>query len=149
MREHWKSLPHTRKFTPGDEVWSLCANCSNLIEECYPGVAVHSLWELIDQDPSFHFPDFSGMKVTVQDCWRSRDRSEVQSAVRSLLKKMNIEFIEAKKHHSETDFCGTSLYRPQVSRNAKFAPKHYVENAQGKFLPYTPEEQKKIIAWKV
>lgn len=145
LRDNWVSLPPTADFASGDEVWSLCANCSNIIEECHPNTAVHSLWELIDSDDDFPFPDYSGLKATVQDCWRSRDRKEVQDAVRSLLKKMNIDFIEADRHHSETDFCGTSLYRPQVSRNPKLAPKHYAENIDGLFLPHTEEEQKRIM----
>lgn len=143
--ESWKALPHTAEFSTGDETWSLCPNCSNLVEECHTGVTVHSLWELIDNDKNFKFPDYSGMKVTLQDCWRSRDRNETHDAVRSILKKMNIEFLETEKNRANTDFCGTSLYRPQVERNAKFAPKHYVENAAGKFLPHTEEEQKKIM----
>ena len=141
LREEWKALPHTAAFAPGDETWSLCFNCSNIIEESHPVVKVHSLWELIDQDESFPLPDHSGMKVTLQDCWRARERSEVQAAVRSLLRKMNIEFVEAEKNHEETDFCGSSLYRPQVARNALLAPKHYVQGAEGKFLPHTEEEQ--------
>lgn len=145
FRDSWKALPHSTEFQPGDETWSLCHNCTNIIEEHYLGVQVHSLWELIDSDPNFPFPDYTGMKVTVQDCWRSRERAEEQAAVRSLLRKMHIEYIEADKHHEQTDFCGSSLYRPQVQRNAVFAPKHYVEQAAGKFLPHTEEEQKQIM----
>ena len=48
LRDSWKALPHTAEFALGDAVWPLCANCSNIIEECHPDVAVHSLWELID-----------------------------------------------------------------------------------------------------
>lgn len=145
LHDSWKDLPHTAAFVPGDEVWSLCANCSNIIEECHPKVAVHSLWELIDQDTDFPFPDHSGLKVTIQDCWRSRERPEVQAAVRSLLKKMNIDFVEADKNHGETDFCGNSLYRAQVPRNARLAPKHYVDGAAGKFIPHSEEEQERIM----
>lgn len=145
LRESWSALPHTAEFKAGDNVYSLCANCSNIIEECHSGVGVHSLWELIDSDSSFPFPDYSGMRVTLQDCWRSRERAEQQAAVRSLLRKMNIEFVEAEKNHLDTDFCGTSLYRPQVERNPKLAPKHYKDNAEGLFLPHTEEEQVRIM----
>ena len=138
-------MPETADFQPGDEVWSLCHNCTNIIEESKPGVTVHSLWELIDQDADFLFPDYHGMQVTVQDCWRSRERKEEQDAVRSLLHKMNIAYVEAREHHADTDFCGATLYRPQVARNPKLAPKHYVEGAVGKFQPHTPEEQEAIM----
>lgn len=33
FRDHWKSLTHTADFLPGDETYSLCANCSNIIEK--------------------------------------------------------------------------------------------------------------------
>lgn len=145
LRDSWKELEHSKKFEAGDETWSLCHNCTNIIEEHYQGVKVHSLWELIDSDDDFKFPDHSGMKVTIQDCWRSRERAAEQAAVRSLLRKMNIDFTEAKRNHENTDFCGSSLFRPQVERNAVFAPKHYVEQAAGKFMPHTEEEQKHIM----
>ena len=145
LRDSWKALPHTAEFALGDAVWPLCANCSNIIEECHPDVAVHSLWKLIDADKNFPYPDASGLQVTIQDCWRSRKRKEVQDAVRSLLQKMHISYIEAKKHYQETDFCGVSLYKPQVARNPALAPKHDNEGAAGLFLPHTGEEQKQIM----
>ena len=145
LRDHWKSLPHTADFLPGDETYSLCANCSNIIEESKPGTIVHSLWEFIDSDRNFVFPDHSGLKVTLQDCWRSRDRAETHDAVRSILRKMNIGFSETVNNRENADFCGLSLYRPQVERNPKLAPRHYKDGAKGLFLPHTEEEQKKLM----
>ena len=145
LRKEWQALPDSADFKPGDQVFSLCHNCNSIIEECHPGVEVRSLWELVDQDGDFSFPDFSGLTVTVQDCWRSRDRAEEQSSVRSLLRKMNIQYVEAEKNHSETDYCGNSLLRPQPPRNPKLAPKHYVDGAKGLFLPHTDEEQRNIL----
>lgn len=145
LRDSWKAMPHTANFQPGDEVWSLCHNCSNIIEEMRPGVKVHSLWELIDQDPSFPFPDYSGMEVTIQDCWRAKERADEQRAVRSLLGKMNIRYVEAREHHEKTEFCGATLYRAQIDRNPRLAPKHYRDGAVGKFIPHTPEQQKQIM----
>ena len=145
LREHWASLPDSGAFAPGDHVYSLCHNCNNIIEEMHPGVLVHSLWERIDRDPDFCFPDYEGLTVTVQDCWRSRDRKEEQAAVRSLLHKMHIQFVEADENHQATEFCGNSLYRPQPPRNPRLAPRHYVDGAAGKFIPHTPEEQKKLM----
>lgn len=58
---------------------------------------------------------------------------------------MNIEYVEAAAHHEKTDFCGNSLYRAQVARNPKLAPKHYLEGAAGKFIPHSVEEQARIM----
>ena len=85
------------------------------------------------------------MIVTIQDCWRMRDRSKTHDAVRSLLSKMNIKCIELPMNREKADFCGTSLYKPQVSRNEKLAPKHYKEGCEGLFTEHTEEEQIRII----
>lgn len=140
-RPAWNQLPYSAPLQPGDTVYSLCHNCTNIVDEQNEGVHALSLWELIDEDPEFVWPDCSGLKVTLQDCWRTRERSGEQAAVRSILKKMNIEFSEAREHHEKTDFCGSTLYREQRIQNAQYAPKHYVEQAAGKFLPHTEEEQ--------
>lgn len=146
LREAWQELPDSAEFRTGDKVYSLCHNCSNIIEEMHPDVEVYSLWELIDRDSSFCFPDFENLTVTVQDCWRSRSRTAEQEAVRSLLKKMNIRFLETQENHGETKFCGASLYRPQPPRNPKLAPCHYGETAAaGIFIPHTPEEQQELM----
>ena len=145
LRDCWSSLPDSGVFSEGDRIYSLCHNCNNIIEEMHPDVQIHSLWELIDSDPAFSFPDFHGLRAYVQDCWRSKERRDEQDAVRSLLAKMNIEVMEVADNRERTDFCGVSLYRPQPPRNPKLAPKHYVEGAAGKFLPHSPEEQREIM----
>ena len=145
FRECWSSLPDSGLFSEGDRVYSLCHNCNNIIEEMHPGVRVRSLWELIDSDPAFSFPDYHGLKAYVQDCWRSRDRKDEQDAVRHLLGKMGIEVMEIAESRGQTSFCGASLYRAQPPRNPKLAPKHYVEGAAGKFIPHSPEEQMVIM----
>lgn len=58
---------------------------------------------------------------------------------------MNIRYVEAEKNHEKTDFCGSTLYRAQPAKNPKFAPKHYIEQAQGKFQDHTLEEQSAIM----
>ncbi len=144
-RDCWHDLPDSGQFSKGDRVYSLCHNCNNIIEEMHPEVQVHSLWELLDSDDAFPLSDYRGVKMTVQDCWRSKDRKEEQDAVRSLLRKMNIDIVELEKNRDLTDFCGASLYRPQPPRNPKLAPKHYVDGASGKFVPHTPQEQEEIM----
>ncbi len=145
LREAWRALPDSADLRPGDRVWSLCHNCNNIIEETRPGTEVRSLWELIDGDPEFPFPDPGGKEVFVQDCWRSRGRADEQAAVRSILRKMGLRCREAREHHEKTDFCGISLYREQPPRNPKLAPKHYAEGIGDKFRPHTEEEQSALM----
>lgn len=143
--EIWKQLPQHAELKPGDNVYSLCHNCNNIIEEIQPGVNVHSIWELIAEDDDFKFPDLHGAEVTIQDCWRARDRKEEQDAVRRILQKMNARCVEAENNYSHADFCGTSLLRPQPPRNPKLAPKHYAQDIDGLFEEHSPDEQKRIM----
>ena len=143
--ERWRALPQSHIFLPEDIIWSLCPNCMNIIEEWRNVKNVHSLWELIDQDDSFEFPNYSDMRVTLQDCWRMRDRTATHEAVRSLLTKMRIDYEELKDRREQADFCGKSLYRPQVSRNPALAPKHYKANTEGLFVEHTEDEQNRIM----
>jgi len=36
LRECWRALADSAPFREGDEVYSLCHNCNNIIEECVP-----------------------------------------------------------------------------------------------------------------
>ena len=142
QRAAWTALPDCAAFAAGDTVYSLCHNCSNIVEEIHPGVQVRSLWELLLTDATFPWPDMKGQRVLVQDCWRSRDRIGEQDAVRQILLRSGFEAEEMPVNRAQTEFCGTSLLRPQPPRNPKLAPKHYAENIEGKFEPHTPEEQR-------
>ena len=57
------------------------------------------------------------------------------------LNKMNVEIVELDENFEKTNFCGFSLYQPQPPRNAKLAPKRFVENAKGFFEEHTQEEK--------
>ena len=144
-QREWREIPHSADFGEGDRVYSLCHNCNNIIDEMNPDVGTFSLWELIDSDTSFPYPDHSGMSVTLQDCWRSRDRANEQDAVRRILDKMGIVWVEAAESRENTRFCGVSLLRPQPPRNPKLAPRHYAEGIEGLFIEHTADEQKSIM----
>lgn len=144
-RSKWSGLPDCGDYAPGDTVYSLCHNCSAIIEEYKKGVAVKSLWELILADETFAYPDYKGAVAEVQDCWRARGRRSEQDAVRALLQRMNFRVQELADNRDKTEFCGISLYRPSPKRNLELAPNRYVKNAEGKFLPHSREEQTEIM----
>lgn len=120
-RAAWEKLPTAVELRAGDTVYTVCHHCPKILSEQHEGLNLVSLWEWIDQDPAFPFPDYSGMKVTIQDCWRSRDRLEEQIAVRHLLERMNIETIETEENYANTEFCGNTRYRGQPVKTVKFA----------------------------
>lgn len=145
LRERWKALPDTAAFSKGDNVYSLCHNCNNILEETHPEINVHSLWELVDRDDELRLPDLSGTESFVQDCWRAKDRAGEMAAVRNLVRKMGIRVLEMDPALNGSPFCGNSLYRPQPPRNPKLAPKHYAEGTSGLFIPHSEEEQEAIM----
>ena len=100
---------------------------------------------MIIQDERFEYPNFHGERVTIQDCWRSKENSSEQDAVRKILERCNFEIVELKENRANTKFCGYSLYQPQPSRNSKLAPKRFRDNAVGLFQPHTPEEKKSLM----
>ena len=144
--ERWKAMPHYIPFEPDTTMISICHNCSAVFQESHPDVKVLSLWEFILQyDADFLYPDYGGERMTIQDCWRQYDNCAEQDAVRELLRRMNIEVVEMAENREHTRFCGTSLYRPAPPRNLKMAPKRFVEDAEGMFVPHTEEEQKQLM----
>ncbi len=145
LQKEWSELPDSGDFKAADVVYSLCHNCSAIIDEWKPGAETRSLWELILEDNEFPYPDYHGKNMTVQDCWRAKDRRAEQNAVRQLLNRMNINVIELENNYEKTEFCGISLFRPSPARNLKLAPKRFIENAEGKFVPHNLEEQKQIM----
>ena len=144
-QQEWKSIPHFQKHAESSTMVSICHNCSAIFEEQYPQIKRLSIWELILQDEKFPYPNYNGEKMTLQDCWRSKENKKEQDAVRNLMQRMNIEIVELNENHEHTKFCGYSLYQPQPIRNPKLAPKRFAEGVKDLFKEHTVEEKKKIM----
>ena len=144
LQPRWKDIPSNKDFNEENTLVYICHNCASIFEETRPEVKRLSLWEFILNDTEFPFPDYSHEKITVQDCWRSYDNRTEQEAVRALLCKMNVDIVEQENNYEKTQFCGISLYEPAPQRNLDLVPKRYVENAKGKFIQRTDEEQQRF-----
>ncbi|HHX37068.1 MAG TPA: hypothetical protein GX717_03705, partial [Clostridiaceae bacterium] len=79
------------------------------------------------------------------DCWRTYDRRAEQDAVRKILHHMNIEVVELAENYDQTEFCGYTLYEPCIPRNAAMAPRRFLEQAQGKFIPHSESEKRALM----
>ena len=134
--------PNHKKLTAADTALVVCNNCAAIIEE-NTEATIEFLWQAIDRDPDFPFPDYHGEKMTIQDCWVAFEKRHVQDAVRSLLRKMNIEIVELEENYEKTKFCGVNLLSPCTESNAALAHKRYVEQFPHMFTPMEPEEQVK------
>lgn len=127
------------KITSDDTAVVVCHTCASIIEESSAADKVIYAWELIDQDESFTFPDYHRERITIQDCYMSRERTSVQKAVRSLLNKMNFEIVELEANFEKTDFCGLRTNEP-LKANQELAPKHFCQ--EGAFTPLPEAERK-------
>lgn len=127
-------------LVPHDTAIVVCNNCAAIIEE-NTKANIMSIYEIIDDDHEFTFPDYHGEKITIQDCWIAYEKRKVQEAVRSLLQKMNFSIVELSENYEKTKFCGVNLLSPCTESNAKLAHKRYVEDFPHMFTPMTEKEQ--------
>lgn len=112
------------EYTKDDTGVYLCQACREVMEQKLH-VGTLTLWEYIDADESFAFPDYSGLKVTIQDCWRDREHPEIHAAVRNLLRKMNVEFVDIEGEAREkSTFCGDLHYEPKRPENIATAAEY-------------------------
>jgi len=90
---------------------NVCAGCDRRFRSLYEGISTISVWEVIDGlGDAFKYPSYSGLEVSVHDACPIREKPQVHKAVRSLLKKMDIDVIETKFHGTGSICCGDDFY---------------------------------------
>lgn len=130
------------KVSPKDQAIVVCNNCAAIMEESSPIRDIEFAWEIIDRDEAFPFPDYHGERMTIQDCWRAYEKRNVQNAIRSLLRKMNINVVELENNFEKADFCGPDLLEPCTEAEQKLAPRRYVMEGGHMYKPLpTPEDE--------
>ena len=129
------------RTTAEDTAVVICNNCGAIVEESgNAGVPVF-VWELIDRMDDFEFPDYHGERMALQDCWRAYDRRSVQDAIRSIMRKMNIDIEELPENYEKTRFCGADLMEPCTDVEKRFAPKRYDTEGGHMYVPMERDEQ--------
>ena len=132
---------HHKKLTSEDTGIVVCNNCAAILEESSNVGNIDFVWELIDKDESFPFPDYHNEQMTIQDCWVAVEKRSLQETIRSLLTKMNIDIVELEENYDKTRFCGVNLLSKCNPSNAKLAPHRYVIEGAHMFTPCEPDEQ--------
>ena len=102
-----------------EHAFFVCQSCRDQLGSY--GKNTESLWIYMAEDEALQLPDYTGLKVNLQDCYRDRGQEEVHEAVRLLLRRMNIEVTEIAKNRNEADFCGrlyceTERYRTEIAQ---------------------------------
>lgn len=131
-----------QSLAPDDTALCICNNCMAMIDEDVDNGVLENIWMIIDQDDGFLLPDYGGRRMGVQDCGRAYDRIDVQDAVRSLLRKMNIEVVELPDARERCRFCGASFLGEAPAQDRGFAPWRYGEDAvaRGIFMGMNPDD---------
>lgn len=107
-------------YTAGSNAIYLCQACRETIEEKMgKEMNTENLIVYLDGDSSFSWPDYSGLTVTVQDCWRDRKHPEIFDAVRSALRKMNVTVVEMEENREHSVFCGNLHFEPKKRENVE------------------------------
>ncbi|WP_217957388.1 hypothetical protein [Acutalibacter muris] len=96
----------------GDRALYLCQACREVIEVRFPELVPENLLVWLDREEKFPLPDYSGLAVSIQDCWRDREHPEIHEAVRSLLKKMGVSFRDIPENRELADYCGDLHFQP-------------------------------------
>ncbi len=104
---HDPQLPH------GSTIINNCAGCDRRFRSLYKGIQTISLWEVLDSIENLPLPDHTGLTVSVQDSCSYRPKPQVHAAVRSILRKMNMEIIDSKFSGTKSICCGDNFY-PQL-----------------------------------
>lgn len=92
------------------EVINVCPGCDRRFRENYFNSSTISLWEVLAKSDFFPFPDYKGKKMTIVDACPTRSQDRVHDAVRTLLKKMNIELVEPENTRTKSTCCGDSFW---------------------------------------
>ena len=129
-----------------DTVIYVCPTCALIMQESSPSVKLKSIYEVVleyDCLPPLSWVDLKKEKITVQDCWRSRNHPNLQASVREILKKMNASIVELENNFGHSDYCGSSLLQEPSPRYKTFAPNLFKDPI---FKPCSFEEQEKILS---
>ena len=94
----------------GTRVINTCPGCDRRYRENYSPLSTISLWETLAEGNIFPLPDYGGQKMSILDACPTRDQPRVHQAVRTLLRRMNIELIEPVRTGTGSLCCGDSFW---------------------------------------
>lgn len=134
--------PEQKRLTAEDVAVTVCMSCAAITREASPQTTEISIWEHLLKDESFPWPDYHGERMTIQDCWRARNRPEVHAAVRQCMERMNLTVVELAENRERAQFDGVWRFRPVAKRNLDIAPT-YFSDVQAHGLELLPEEQQR------
>lgn len=101
---------HDPKLPHGATIINNCAGCDRRFRSLYEGIQTISLWEVLYSIENLPLPDHTGLTVSVHDSCSYRPKPQVHEAVRSILRKMNIEIVDSEYSGTKSICCGDNFY---------------------------------------
>ena len=101
---------HNPDIPVGSTIINNCAGCDRRFRSQFEGINTITYWEVLDMIESKELPDYNGLTVSVHDSCSFRRKPQVHAAVRSILRKMNIEIIESEFSGTKSICCGDNFY---------------------------------------
>lgn len=98
MQERWGLEPtgcckeNFGTLEPEDVAVLICNNCSKELHHLGANQNREFVYEMIDGDASFFFPNYAGREMMLQDCCHGYDDHAMGVTVRSLLEKMHTSY---------------------------------------------------------
>lgn len=87
-----------------------CTTCAQQYIKNYPQCTVEFFLTTLAESDVFPFPDYGGVKMSVQDTCSARSDSSYLATVRKLMQRMNIQIVEAEKSGVRSKCCGQTFY---------------------------------------
>lgn len=107
-------------FPEGSTAVYFCQACRGTLEDRAGGrFILQNLFQYLDADADYPWPDYTGLTVKVQDCWRDREHPEIFTAVRNVLQKMHVSVMEMNENRARSHFCGNLHFEPRTERSRK------------------------------
>lgn len=101
---------HDPGLPKGSTIINNCAGCDRRFRSEYDGIQTITYWEILDTIKDLKLPDHTGLTVSVHDSCSFRKKPQVHAAVRSILRKMNIEIVESEFSGTKSVCCGDNFY---------------------------------------
>lgn len=105
---------HEPRLPRGSTIINNCAGCDRRFRSLYEGIQTISLWEVLDSLENLPLPSYAGLTVSVHDSCSFRPKPQVHAAVRSLLRKMDMQIVDSPFSGTNSVCCGDNFY-PRLS----------------------------------
>lgn len=109
VKYHDLCCHHDPRLSFGSTIINNCAGCDRRFRSQYEGIQTISLWEVLDGIKNLPLPNHKGLTVSIHDSCSFRPKPQVHAAVRSLLRKMNIEIVDSQYSGTNSICCGDNF----------------------------------------